>query len=207
MLKATKKQQGLPVNDRILDDQTRTYGTLSEISDHHLKRYEFAITKIPKGSKVLDAACGCGYGSYLLHQAGFGVTGVDISDEAIRYAETFYAGPKFVCKDAYEIDGDWDALVSIETLEHLARPRDLLEAVRAPLLIASVPNENAYPFDPELFKGDAYPHQRHYTPEQFEDLLGSCGYRVKERFHQQNKMECDVIPGTVGRFLVYCCER
>lgn len=205
MLKAERKRLGIRATEGQRKDQTRKYGSLDQISDHHIKRYEFALGKIPEGSKVIDAACGCGYGSYLIHKAGFDVTGVDISEEAIAYAERYYPGPKYVCKDAREVEGDWDVLVSIETLEHLASPKDLLEAVKAPILIASVPNENVYPFSPELFKDDVYPHQRHYTPEQFEELLDGAGYKVVGRYSQANKIDCDVLPGDGGRFLVYCC--
>ena len=203
MLKALRKAG---VSQTEPKDQTRKYGTIEQITDHHLKRYEFAITRIPKGARVLDAACGCGYGSWLMQQAGLEVTGVDISGEAISYAEENYKGPSYIEKSVYELDGTWDAIVSFETLEHLVRPLDFLEAVKAPLLIASVPNENVYPFHPEVFKDDLYPHQRHYTAEQFTDLLNAAGYAVAEKFSQPSKIDCSLVPNTKGMFLVYVAK-
>lgn len=40
-----------------------------------------------KGRHILDIGCGDGYGSYQLHQAGFNVTGMDISNEMIARAK------------------------------------------------------------------------------------------------------------------------
>ena len=185
----------------------RQYGTLDEIRPDHLRRYIFAaeyLEKIlPQGARVLDSACGCGYGSWLLHGAGFDVTGVDIAEEAISYAEKNYQGPKYVQKDCYQIEGSWDAVVTFETLEHLDRPEAFLANLQTPLLIASVPNENMMPFYAERFVDDKYPHIRHYTPDQFTVMLNRP---VLERFCQRSKTPGDVEPGTDGLFLIYICE-
>ena len=51
----------------------------------HRQRYEFAA-EYCVNAHVLDAACGVGYGSDLLHRKGaFNVLGVDLSSEAIQY--------------------------------------------------------------------------------------------------------------------------
>lgn len=191
-------------------DPSRQCGPIEQIREDHVNRYLFAAEylqkEIPTGSRVLDIACGCGYGSWLLHGAGFVVTSVDISDEAISYAQKHYQGPTYLQKDCYEVEGNWDAVVSFETLEHLARPEVVLRNAKAPLLIASVPNENQYPFSPEAFKDDAYPHLRHYTPEQFREFLLDAGWSVKEKFCQKKKIPGDVEPGSNGIFLIYVCE-
>lgn len=191
-------------------DQTRQFGPIETIRADHINRYLFAAgylqKKLPRGARVLDAACGCGYGSWLLHGAGFDVTSVDISEEAIAYAKEQYQGPTYHQKSVYEIDGQWDAIVSFETLEHLDRPEALLARVKAPILIASVPNENLYPFVAENFAGDSSPHLRHYTPDQFSILIESSGRRVVERFCQKTKIPGDVEPGTDGKFIIYVCE-
>jgi len=66
------------------------YGKDIATHDQHMRRYEFAC-EILKGQKVLDAACGAGYGSYMLAKAGNFVTGIDISEEVIQYATQRYA--------------------------------------------------------------------------------------------------------------------
>lgn len=157
---------------------------------------------IPEGSRVLDIACGCGYGSWLMEQAGLKVTGVDISKEAIDYANEHYKGPTYLCQEAQATKGEWDAVVTFETLEHIENPKSVLEAVPAPLLIASVPNEEVYVFKAHKFRNDDYPHLRHYTPKEFEELLVSAGYTVTGKLCQKDK-HGDISDGTDGRFLIY----
>lgn len=177
----------------------RQYGPMEQIRPDHLKRYILA-TKYLQKMKVLDLACGCGYGSWLLHGAGNEVTGVDIEPEAIAYAEKHYQGPTYLCQPGEETQGEWDALVTFETLEHLDHPETIL-AIEAPIVIASVPNEERNPFKAEKFAGDKYPHKRHYTPKQFEALLNDSGIQVVEWFCQQNKLG-EIVPGTEGMFII-----
>ncbi|WP_280771768.1 class I SAM-dependent methyltransferase [Salipaludibacillus daqingensis] len=47
----------------------------------------FIEKHIPKGSIIADLGCGDGYGSYKLDQAGYRVTGIDLSKEMIETAK------------------------------------------------------------------------------------------------------------------------
>lgn len=187
------------------DKKDRQWGSIDKIRPDHLKRYFFAAN-IFQREKVLDAACGIGYGSWILHGAGNEVTAVDICQEAIDYGKRYYQGPTYICQRAEEVKGEWDAFVSFETLEHLDSPGTLLRNVKAKALLASVPNENLNPFNPETFKGDEYPHKRHYTPEQFEELLESAGWKVKELFCQKDKLG-DIYTGPDGIFTIAYATR
>ena len=191
-----------------MTDATRQYGTnLSHIRRDHVARYEFAASRI-KRANILDAACGIGYGSRLLHDAGNVVTGVDIEPEAIEWARLHFDGPDYLVRDLMHLDlrhQYYDLIVSFETLEHLESPVvPLRQFRRSPLLIASVPNERQFPFDAAKFAGDKYPHKRHYTPKEFDELLNSAGWEVVER-HCQRTKHSDVERGTDGMFLVYVC--
>lgn len=127
-----------------------------------VERYEFAARHARSG-RLLDVACGVGYGTRLLAERVEGVEafGVDISPEAIGYARRRYAGSRthFAVADAMawsDRDG-FDTIVSIETIEHLAEPATfvarLVRMLRpAGVLVASVPTT------PSL---DANPHHRH----------------------------------------------
>ena len=56
----------------------------------HLARYEFAAKHLRPG-RVLDLACGVGYGTKLLaERSGSPVLGADLSREAIEYARSRY---------------------------------------------------------------------------------------------------------------------
>ena len=96
-----------------------------EIWYEHMHRYAYAAA-FGAGKRVLDAACGEGYGSALLARAGANVTGIDISAEAVAHARLRYAGVdglKFAQADVTQLDGlaaaSFDVIVSFETLEHV----------------------------------------------------------------------------------------
>jgi SAM-dependent methyltransferase len=175
----------------------------------HWKRYELAARYT--SGRVLDAACGCGYGSKILLNANAQlVVGVDQSHQAINWAEEHFQGPCFIQGQIEDEpwNGRFETVVSLETIEHLPEPKIALQAFRRACIgtfIASVPNEDLYPFYPGRFANDDSPHFRHYRPHEFEDLLKECGFRVTERFCQQDK-KGDIHAGSDGMFIVYVAE-
>lgn len=191
------RRRAVPV-ERIYTNQ------LCDVRPDHLERYIFAGTRVG-GSRVLDAACGCGYGTHILRTAGCEVTGVDIEPEAISYAEKNWPGATYIMQDVCDpLTGSYDAVVSFETLEHLIEPTTALQnfAKIAPTLICSVPNEINYPFHKSRFSGDKYPHIKHYTPDELHFLLNEAGYTIASRWCQKTK-HSPVEDGTDGMFLIY----
>lgn len=177
--------------------------SINGIERSHVRRYEFAKHYV-RGD-VLDAACGVGYGSKLL-----GATGVDIDPPTIDKARTFYSGD-YIRGDieAKPWNGKFDVIVSFETLEHLKNPslavshfRDSLN--EGGLFIGSVPNENVTPFRSATFANHKYPHLRHYTPEQVEDLL--MEFEIIERWTQVSKKHPEVIKGWHGMNLIWVAK-
>ena len=117
----------------------------------HLYRYRFALPFV-SGKRVLDIACGEGYGTAALLRSGAAsVIGVDVSAEACAHATRRY-GIEARVGDAQKIplpDASVEVVVSFETIEHLTRPDLFLdECVRvlAPggVCIVSTPNREAY---------------------------------------------------------------
>lgn len=191
--------------------------TLDGIRRDHRARYEFAAHRLPKQSKVIDYACGVGYGCHILAEAGHTPRGYDIDSEAIQYAYRHYGkhkGQFFFQEDANNpglmagpLGKFYDAAISFETIEHLQDPRPLLLALResAPLLIASVPNEDVMPY--EYAPGQTYQyHYRHYTKAQFNALLQECGWCAVEWYGQEGP-ESDVELNNQGRTLIAVCMR
>ncbi|MEK4262971.1 MULTISPECIES: methyltransferase domain-containing protein [Paenibacillus] len=96
----------------------------NSIMEEHLQRYELAC-KYVNNKLVLDAACGAGYGSKMLQQAGAThVTGVDIDNESLENARKVYAenNISYMYGDVNKLnmgDRSVDVIVSFETIEHI----------------------------------------------------------------------------------------
>jgi ubiquinone/menaquinone biosynthesis C-methylase UbiE len=117
----------------------------------HVARYRFASQFVP-GKRVLDVACGEGYGAAGMAKAGASrVVGVDISPEAVDRARSKY-GIDAVHGDALALplpDRSFDVVVSFETIEHVADPAAFLgECARVlvpeGILVVSTPNRPVY---------------------------------------------------------------
>ncbi len=128
-----------------------------EIWYEHWHRYVFARTLV-RGKRVLDAACGEGYGSALLAEAASSVVGVDISDEAIAHATSRYASRSNLrfergdCTALTVPESSFDVVVSFETLEHVAAQEQLIAGFARALtidgiLIISSPDKKTYSDD------------------------------------------------------------
>lgn len=143
----------------------------------------------------------------MLHDAGAIVTGVDIYGPAVEYAKQYYSGPCYLKRDLNEIEGEYGMIVSFETLEHLYDPKLILQKFRQKCerLVTSVPNEEFYHFNPTAFEKDEYPHLRHWTPSEFEELLQSAGFEIKMRKSQKDK-NSNLEDGTKGMFMIYVCS-
>lgn len=180
--------------------------TLEGIRRDHRARYEFSAAQSPAGSRVIDFACGVGYGCRIMAEAGAVVVGYDIDPEAIAYAREHYAHPdaRFLqaSGDAPPDLPEADLAICFETIEHLEDPRPLLKALRAaaPRLIASVPNEAVFPYVGQAF------HFRHYTRRQFAQLLEECGWRALSWYGQEGQ-ESGVKAEVNGRTVLAVCER
>jgi cyclopropane fatty-acyl-phospholipid synthase-like methyltransferase len=93
------------------------------LEEDHLSRYSFAADYV-RGKKVLDIACGSGYGSRALLDAGaVTVDGVDLSEDVIEFATKKFAceGVRYCCDTVYSYSSDrpYDVIVSFETIEHV----------------------------------------------------------------------------------------
>lgn len=119
----------------------------------HLQRYLFA-ERFVAGKRVLDLACGSGFGAYALRMFGAcPVAGVDLDPVALAYAREHYRrdGLRFVEGNALQwSEGEkYDVVVSFETIEHLPDPAKFLNHVAqllvpGGLLIISAPNTLQY---------------------------------------------------------------
>lgn len=157
----------------------------------HKQRYEFFASKC-HGLSVLDAACGVGYGSYILAKAGAkSVVGVDISIDAVLYAQMHFCHPDihFVRDDLENISTHkdlFDVVVSFETIEHLREPCAFISQVHSVLrpgglFICSTPNKE---FSERGTTSNPY-HLNEMKYHEFVSVFEE-GFEVEERYHQSH---------------------
>jgi ubiquinone/menaquinone biosynthesis C-methylase UbiE len=90
----------------------------------------------PDKGRVLDAGCGDGYGSAKLAELGFQVTGLDISEEMIKKAETRIKpglALSFVKADLRKLpfpEHSFQAIMAINVLEWTDDPREMLTELK-----------------------------------------------------------------------------
>jgi SAM-dependent methyltransferase len=148
-----------------------------EIWYEHVHRYVLAGEGVA-GKRVLDAACGEGYGSHYLAGQAKHVTGVDISPQSITHASARYqaANLSFLQADCRSLpfpDRHFDCIVSFETLEHMRQQEQLLAEFRRVLatdgfLLISSPDKAVY--SGQLHNENPF-HVRELERREFEDLL------------------------------------
>jgi 2-polyprenyl-3-methyl-5-hydroxy-6-metoxy-1,4-benzoquinol methylase len=110
----------------------------------HCARYLLARGFIKKGETVIDAACGHGYGSYLLSEVADKVYSFDYQD--VFNSEWNKENIEFNQENVEEIKAfpECDAFVSIETIEHLYNPELFLDKVTKAtkrVIVMSSPNK------------------------------------------------------------------
>ncbi|KAB2729723.1 class I SAM-dependent methyltransferase [Brucella intermedia] len=168
------------VEERLLHtDMLRETGRRS---DAHCIRYHKAVEYIRPGDRVLDVACGLGYGSHILYTSSKArsVVGVDLSDFSIDYANAHYAhadAVRFEVGDAQTLsqiaDNSIDFITAFETIEHIPDPHAYLSELKRVLkpsgrLMVCAPNN----WVDETGK-DPNPYHLHvYT---WERLIDDCG--------------------------------
>lgn len=149
-------------------------GTTLELD--HVARYRWA-QPLAQSRSVLDVACGTGYGTALLAQAGATrIVGVDLNRGAIESARR-RAGDlaEFALGDLYELpfaDAEFDLVVCFETIEHVSDPRLALGELRRVLspdgiLAISTPNRDVYSAHGALNPW----HRRELNGPEFESML------------------------------------
>ncbi|MEQ1714756.1 MAG: methyltransferase domain-containing protein [Hyphomicrobium sp.] len=98
--------------------------TSRRIANDHVERYAFAKTFV-EGQRVLDIACGVGYGSFMCLEGGANaVDGVDVCIETVNFAARSHVHPnlRFIVGNiaTYTVTTPYDVILCFETIEHLA---------------------------------------------------------------------------------------
>ncbi len=147
----------------------------------HLAVYEWVAGRVV-GLRVADLACGEGYGANVVARAASLVVGVDANPEAHEHARLRYRRPNLSFQRGLveEFDQPCDAIVFLQTIEHVHDPGRLLEsfAATAPIAYVSTPNRLTLA-PPGAERSDNPWHLREYSPSEYRELLAPHFSRVE----------------------------
>jgi 2-polyprenyl-3-methyl-5-hydroxy-6-metoxy-1,4-benzoquinol methylase len=141
----------------------------------HLVVYEWIAAQVC-GLRAVDMACGEGYGSDVLARSAASVVGVDANPEAHEHARLRYvrANLRFVRELVDSFSEDADAVVFLQTIEHVQDPGAVLEHFRSLVgetgtVFVSTPN--VLTLAPKgASRSDNPWHVHEYRSEEFEQL-------------------------------------
>lgn len=150
----------------------------------HLAVYEWIAAQV-RGVRVVDMACGEGYGSDVLARSARSVVGVDANPEAHEHARLRYRRPqlRFARELVETFSEPTDAVVFLQTIEHLQDPRTVLEHFRT--LVGEsgavyVSTPNVLTLAPKGAQRSDNPwHVHEYRAEEFERLCRGMFARVQ----------------------------
>ncbi|KXK08873.1 MAG: putative S-adenosylmethionine-dependent methyltransferase [Microgenomates bacterium OLB22] len=170
-------------HERVDPDQK---GLFQNRMEDYAQRYQFAQQYV-KDKRVLDIACGEGYGTSIIAPLAHSVVGVDTDIEAITFARERYGSvderARFVHADAldylHDLKNTFDVILSFETIEHVADPHRFLALLHKTLkvggtLLLSTQNKL---FSDVFFGGTANP----YHVKEF--YIAELRAQIKELFH------------------------
>ena len=141
----------------------------------HLVVYRWIASRVG-GRRVVDLACGEGYGSAVLARTAISVVGVDANPEAFEHARLKYSGPKLRFeRNMIELwEGDVDCVVFLQTIEHVQDPDAVLARIRELVGrdgVAYVSTPNVLTLAPEGEERSGNPwHVREYRAEEYRTL-------------------------------------
>jgi SAM-dependent methyltransferase len=143
----------------------------------HLAVYEW-IAERAGGSRVLDLACGEGYGSEQLSRRAASVVGLDANPEAHEHARLRYVRPNLsFARGLVETYGEprsFDVVVFLQTIEHVQDPNAVLAHIRSLLTAggtAYISTPNVLTLAPRGAERSGNPwHLKEYRAAEFREL-------------------------------------
>jgi SAM-dependent methyltransferase len=152
----------------------------------HLAVYEWIGARV-LGGRVIDMACGEGYGAAVLARGAASVLGVEANPEAFEHARARYTTDNLRFErglvETHGEAGAFDAVVFLQTIEHVVDPKAVLRHLRSLL----APGGAVYVSTPNLLtiappgaeKSDNPWHIREYRAHEFDALCRTAFRHVE----------------------------
>lgn len=173
-----------------------------QIEVEHMQRYK-SVLRLVEGKKVLDAACGAGYGSALMSSVAKEVTGIDISSEAIFYDNERYghiSNLKYIEASIAELpfeDNLFDVIISFETIEHVNENlqnmflKEIKRCLKSDgVLVMSSPDKRTYS---DLLNFNNEYHVKEFYLDEFKRFLSSSFKHVEFYYQGMHKTKMEFI--------------
>lgn len=80
--------------------------------------------------RILEVGSGLGYLTYSLNNLGYNAIGIDLSSNAVKEATDNF-GEYYYCKDFFTIDKQYDLIIMLELIEHVANPNKFIEHAKS----------------------------------------------------------------------------
>ncbi|MFN2613241.1 MAG: methyltransferase domain-containing protein [Actinomycetota bacterium] len=155
----------------------RVYPDGSFMFQCHLFGYRDLASRLQPGVRVLDLACGDGYGSAVVAARGCETVGLDLDGALLAQSAGKYRAARFVAASALRLpfaESTFDAVGALQVIEHLVETQELLREIArvlrpGGLLYVTTPNIAQLPataskeFNPH--------HLRDFTPGELETEL------------------------------------
>lgn len=147
----------------------------------HLVVYEWIADRV-RDLKVVDLACGEGYGSAVLARTAAEVIGVDANPDAFAHASAKYTtGNLSFRRELVEsFDEPRDAVVFLQTIEHIQDPDSLVAGFARIAPVSYISTPNLLTLAPEgAEKSDNPWHIKEYRLEEYRAMLEPHFSRVE----------------------------
>jgi ubiquinone/menaquinone biosynthesis C-methylase UbiE len=150
------------------------------LAAEHYARYQFARDAVAARA-VVEVACGTGYGTSILAAAARSVRGFDFAPEAIAIARKSSSQPNVsfslgdICDMPFE-SGTVEAVVSLETIEHVPQPQLAVREIarilrRGGTAVISTPDREIYNWADHRTDGGNPFHLAELSRNEFTEVL------------------------------------
>lgn len=163
----------------------RVYPDGSFLFHCHLFGYQDFASRIPEGGRVLDLACGEGYGSAVIAGRTGRCVGLDLAPSLLAASSKQYPDVDFVTGDALRLpfaDGSFDAVGALQVIEHLTETEAFLSEIARVLkpggfAYITTPNIDRHP---RMARKEFNPHHlRDFTPSELRSELSKVFGEVR----------------------------